>query len=59
MGGDGVRVEDGVGLDAALERAWATRGRFQLLDVRLAARECSPTLKRFVGAVRRLSGGSA
>jgi indolepyruvate decarboxylase len=57
MGGDGVRVADGVGLEAALERAWAARGRFQLIDVRLAARECSPKLRRFVGAVRRLSGG--
>jgi indolepyruvate decarboxylase len=56
MGGDGVRVEDCVGLEAALERAWAERGRFQLIDVRLAQRECSPTLRRFVGAVRRLAG---
>lgn len=55
MGGDGVGVENCVELEAALERACATRGRFQLIDVRLAPRECSPTLRRFVGAVKRLS----
>ncbi|RQP22909.1 indolepyruvate/phenylpyruvate decarboxylase [Piscinibacter terrae] len=59
MGGDGARVEDCVGLEAALERAWGTRGRFQLIDVRLAQRDCSPTLQRFVGAVRRLAKGAA
>lgn len=58
MGGDGVRVENCVELEAALERACATRGRFQLIDVRLAPRECSPTLRRFVGAVRRLSSAA-
>ncbi len=58
MGGDGVRVETCVELEAALERACAARGRFQLIDVSLAPRECSPTLRRFVAAVRRLSNGA-
>lgn len=55
MGGDGQAVSTGAELDAALARAHATRGRFQLIDVRLAPGACSPTLARFVGAVKRLS----
>jgi indolepyruvate decarboxylase len=43
------------GLKAALEKAFATRGRFQLLDIALEPGVLSPTLARFVGAVRRLS----
>jgi indolepyruvate decarboxylase len=34
----------------------ATRGRFQLIDIRLARGACSPTLSRFVQAVKRLNG---
>ncbi|MBX3602473.1 MAG: indolepyruvate/phenylpyruvate decarboxylase [Rubrivivax sp.] len=55
MGGDGHAVHTVAELQAALERAVATRGRFQLLDVRLAPGAVSPTLARFVAAVRRLS----
>jgi len=55
MGGDGHRVGTRAELKAALERAWATRGRFQLLDVTLQPGELSPTLQRFVQAVKRLS----
>jgi indolepyruvate decarboxylase len=42
-------------LAAALQRAHATRGRFQLIDVRLERGTLSPTLQRFVTAVKRLS----
>jgi indolepyruvate decarboxylase len=42
-------------LAAALTRAQATRGRFQLLDIQLQPGELSPTLQRFVQAVKRLS----
>jgi len=42
-------------LGAALARAHATRGRFQLLDIRLERGVLSPTLARFVKAVKRLS----
>jgi indolepyruvate decarboxylase len=59
MGGDGHGVETRVELEEALARAHATRGRFQLIDVRLQARACSPTLSRFVEAVKRLSGPGA
>ncbi|HMM86524.1 indolepyruvate/phenylpyruvate decarboxylase [Azohydromonas sp.] len=55
MGGDGHVVTTRGELVAALERAHATRGRFQLLDVRLAPGVLSPTLERFVKAVKRLS----
>jgi indolepyruvate decarboxylase len=55
MGGDGHGVRTRVELRVALQRAHATRGRFQLIDVHLAPGAVSPTLERFVGAVRRLS----
>ena len=55
MGGDGHAVHTRAQLRAALARAHATRGRFQLLDVRLQPGQQSPTLARFVNAVRRLS----
>jgi len=55
MGGDGHTVATPAELHAALARAWATRGRFQLIDARLPAGAVSPTLARFVQAVRRVS----
>ncbi|MDH5540583.1 MAG: indolepyruvate/phenylpyruvate decarboxylase, partial [Rhizobacter sp.] len=55
MGGDGHLVQTRAELRAALHRAHATRGRFQLLDIRLAPGAQSPTLERFVKAVKRLS----
>ena len=55
MGGDGHAVHTRAELRQALRRAQATRGRFQLIDVRLAPGAVSPTLQRFVAAVRRLS----
>jgi indolepyruvate decarboxylase len=55
MGGDGAAVRSYGELEHALERAWRTRGRFQLIDARLAPGDRSPTLQRFVQAVRRLS----
>ncbi len=55
MGGDGHLVRTRAELKSALQRAQATRGRFQLLDIRLARGARSPTLERFVNAVKRLS----
>ena len=55
MGGDGCAVSTRAELAAALARAHATRGRFQLIDVRLERGTLSPTLQRFVTAVKRLS----
>jgi indolepyruvate decarboxylase len=55
MGGCGYVVHTRAELVAALQRAHATRGQFQLLDIRLAPGVLSPTLARFVKAVKRLS----
>lgn len=55
MGGDGHRVHTTTELSAALDQAHATRGRFQLLDIQLQPGMLSPTLERFVKAVKRLS----
>ncbi|WIT10608.1 indolepyruvate/phenylpyruvate decarboxylase [Paucibacter sediminis] len=55
MGGRGYEVHTVGQLVEALACAQAERGRFQLLDLRLAPGVLSPTLQRFVGAVKRLS----
>jgi indolepyruvate decarboxylase len=55
MGGDGHVVRNVAELRAALDTAFVTRGRFQLLDIALEPGVLSPTLARFVAAVRRLS----
>ncbi|MGE5115173.1 MAG: indolepyruvate/phenylpyruvate decarboxylase [Betaproteobacteria bacterium] len=58
MGGDGHVVRTAGDLVRALDRAHATRGRFQLIDIRLARGARSPTLTRFVEAVRRLTAAN-
>ena len=50
MGGDGFTITHCREIDHALATAAATRGRFQLLDVRLAPGAISERLDRFVGA---------
>lgn len=55
MGGDGVRVRTRAELAAALERAVATRGRFQLVEIAIPRGVLSTTLQRFVAGVKRLS----
>ncbi|MGQ0710112.1 MAG: indolepyruvate/phenylpyruvate decarboxylase [Rhodoferax sp.] len=55
MGGDGVVVHTRAELQAALAQAHATRGRFQLLDIRIPRGVLSPTLSRFVAGVKRLN----
>ena len=55
MGGNGHAIGTRAELTAALARAHATRGRFQLLDIRLEPGGLSPTLARYVKAVKRLS----
>lgn len=59
MGGDGQVVRTCGELGDALAVAQATRGRFQLIDIRIEPGACSPTLERFVGAVKRLSAPAA
>jgi indolepyruvate decarboxylase len=55
MGGDGVRVGTRAELKAALDKAVATRGRFQLIEVTIPRGVLSATLQRFVAGVKRLS----
>lgn len=55
LGGDGVRVNTRGELKAALDKAVATRGRFQLIDITLARGVLSDTLTRFVAGVKRLT----
>ncbi len=55
MGGDGVRVNTRGELKAALDKAMATRGRFQLIDITIPAGVLSTTLARFVAGVKRLN----
>jgi len=55
MGGDGVRVDTREQLQAALEKARITRGRFQLIDVTIARGVLSTTLARFVAGVKRIN----
>ena len=55
MGGVGHRVTTRAELGAALEAAGRERGRFHLLDVRIAPGALSGTLRRFADAVSRVS----
>jgi len=55
LGGDGVRVRTRRELADALERAAATRGRFQLIEAMIPRGVLSSTLQRFVAGVKRLS----
>ena len=59
MGGDGARVSTRAELKAALDRAMATRGRFQLIDIAIPRGVVSSTLARFVAAARRLGEGTS
>ncbi len=58
LGGDGVRVHSRRELRDALERAVATRGRFQLVEIMMPRGGLSPTLERFVAGVKRLTAQS-
>lgn len=55
LGGDGVRVGTRAELQQALEKAVATRGRFQLIEITIPQGVLSDTLARFVAGVKRLS----
>ncbi len=52
LGGDGVRVRTRAELQAALARAHATRGRFQLIEAMLPRGRTSDTLARFVAGFK-------
>jgi indolepyruvate decarboxylase len=53
LGGDGVRVTTRRELAAALTRAQATRGRFQLIEVMIEQGSVSATLEGFIAALRK------
>ena len=53
LGGEGIRVTTRRELAEALQRAAATRGRFQLIEAMIPAGSVSPTLDGFVGALKR------
>ena len=55
LGGDGVRVSTCGQLKAALDKAVATRGRFQLIDIAIPRGVLSTTLQRFVAGVKRIN----
>ena len=57
LGGDGTRVTTRRALAAALARAQATRGRFQLIEAMIPRGVLSDTLARFVAGVKRLNAG--
>jgi indolepyruvate decarboxylase len=52
LGGDGVRVTTRHELRAALAHAYATRGKFQLIEVMLPRGQTSDTLARFVAGFK-------
>lgn len=58
MGGDGVRVATRAELKLALDKAMATRGRFQLIEVTIPRGVLSATLARFVAGVKRLGAAN-
>ena len=58
LGGEGVRVETRAELSAAIERAFQTRGRFQLIEAVYPKGRLSATLDRFVQGVKRLAGNA-
>jgi indolepyruvate decarboxylase len=55
MGGEGVRVHTRRELKAALDKAIATRGKFQLIEIMIPRGVLSQTLQRFVAGVKRLN----
>jgi indolepyruvate decarboxylase len=57
LGGDGHRVATRRELKAALAKAAATRGRFQLIEAMIPGGVLSETLGRFVAGVKRVSAG--
>ncbi len=53
LGGEGTVVRTRREFDAAIQRAAATRGRFQLIDVRLDRGVISKTMRRFADALKK------
>ena len=58
LGGEGVRVRTRAELKQALNRAFSSRGRFQLIDAVIPRGVRSTALQRFLAGVKRLGGRS-
>ena len=56
LGGEGQRVTTRKELSAALDRALATRGKFQLIEVMIAKEDLSTTLNNYVSTLRKMHG---
>lgn len=59
LGGHGHRVRTRAELQAALDAAFAERGRFQLIELMVAPGDSTPTLKRFSDGIRALRARAA
>ena len=57
LGGIGERVTTCGELSEALARAIEQRGRFYLIEIMLSSDDISPTLNRFVGALKASRAG--
>lgn len=57
LGGDGYRATTRRELQEALAQAYATRGRFQLVEIMLPRGALSPTLERFVAGFKKRRAG--
>lgn len=58
LGGEGVRVRTRAELKQALNRAFSSRGRFQLIEAVIPRGVRSTALQRFLAGVKRLGGRS-
>ena len=58
MGGEGRRVHTRAQLAAALRESLRSRGRFQLIDVRIARDALSAAMQRFVAGIGRAQAAS-
>ncbi len=56
LGGEGQRVTTRKELRAALDKALATRGKFQLIEVMIAKEDLSTTLNNYVSTLRKMHG---
>ena len=53
LGGDGYRATTRRELKDAINKAYNTRGKFQLIEVMMDRNAISPTLKRFIAAIQK------
>ncbi len=56
MGGDGIRVSTRRQLRDALRRAFATRGKFQLIEVMIPRGSLSGTMHRYTESLKKWRG---